>query len=186
MFYGIYYYYFFLIITHRNPPFIQLILWRLTLTINIQSGVPNNVGIIDHWHRCKFRVVRVSEHGNQCLQYCLNAFYHDIDNIKKATILWSCVHWSKPGISMLNDNAFVFNRMLGHNTAIYDDVDKNGNLIGSMILPQRAISNLVIIISHIFNQLQMKLTKMLTLMMTLISLSENQFLFISRNIRRHL
>ena len=50
--------------------------------------------------------------------------FHDIDNIKKATILWSCIYLSKPGISMLNDNAFVFNRMLGHNTAIYDDVDK--------------------------------------------------------------
>ena len=25
---------------------------------------------------------------------------------------------------MLNDNAFVFNRMLGYNTAIYDEVDK--------------------------------------------------------------
>ena len=112
--------------------------------------------------------------------------FHDIDNIKKATILWSCVHWSKPGISMLNDNAFVFNRMLGHNTAIYDDVDKNGNLVGSMILPQRATSSLVIFISHIFSQLQMKLTKMLTLMITLISLSENQCLFINRNIIRDL
>ena len=101
-----------------------------TPIINLQSGVPNNVGIINRLHRCKFRIVRISRHRNQCLQYCLNAFYPDINYIKKATILWSCVHWSKPGIYMLNDNAFVFNKMLGYNTAIYDDIDKNGNLIG--------------------------------------------------------
>ena len=90
-----------------------------TPTINLQSDVPNNVGIIDRWDRCKFRIVRISGYRNQCLQYCLNTFYHDIDYIEKATILWSCVHWSKLGVSMLNSNAFVFNRMLGYNTAIY-------------------------------------------------------------------
>ena len=44
--------------------------------------------------------------------------------MKQATILWSCVHWIKLGVCMINDNAFVFNRMLGYNTAIYDEVDK--------------------------------------------------------------
>ena len=95
-----------------------------TPTTNLQSDVPNNVGIIDRWDRCKFRIVEISGSRNQCLQYCLNAFYHDIDYIKKATILWSCTHWSRLGVSMLNDNVFKFKRMLGCNTAIYDDVDR--------------------------------------------------------------
>ena len=34
------------------------------------------------------------------------------------------MHWSKLGIPQLNDDAFVFNRMLCYNTAIYDDIDK--------------------------------------------------------------
>ena len=51
-------------------------------------------------------------------------FYHDVGNIKKSTILWSCVHWSKQRIARLNDNAFIFNRMLGYNTAIFDEIDK--------------------------------------------------------------
>ena len=76
---------------------------------------------------------------------------------------------------MLNGNAFVFNRMLGYNTAIYDDVDKSGNLIGLMILPQRATSSLVIQFSHIYNQLQIQMTKMLILLKPIISLSENQW-----------
>ena len=95
-----------------------------TPTINLQSDVPNNVGIIDRWDRCKFRIVRISGHRNQYLQYCLNDFYHDINYIIKVTILWSCIHWIKLGISMLNDNVFVFNRILGYNIAIYDNVDK--------------------------------------------------------------
>ena len=63
---------------------------------------------------------------------------------------------------MINDNTFVFDRMLGCNTAIYDEVDKNGNLIGSMILPQRASSSLMIITLHIYNHLQFERTKILT------------------------
>ena len=77
---------------------------------------------------------------------------------------------------MLNDNAFCFNWMLGYNTAKYEDIDKkNGNLIGSMIPPHRATSSLVINISHIFSQLQIKMTKMLTLLKTIILLSEDQW-----------
>ena len=56
-------------------------------TINLHFGVPNNVSVIDCWHRRKFRIARILEHKNKCLQYCLNAFYHDIGYIKKATIL---------------------------------------------------------------------------------------------------
>ena len=134
-----------------------------TPTTNLQSDVPNNFSIIDRWDRCKFRIVEMSGSRNQCLQYCLNAFYHDIDYIKKVTIVWSCAYWSKLGVCMINDNAFMFNRMLGYNTAIYYDVDKSGNLIGSMILPQRALSSIMIITLHIYNQLQIQKTKMLTL-----------------------
>ena len=90
---------------------------------NVNSGVPNKEGIIDRWHRCKFRTVKISVFQNQCLQFCLNAFYNDVDNLKKATLLWSCAYWGKEQISRLNDNAFVFNRMLGYNTAIFDEVD---------------------------------------------------------------
>ena len=63
-----------------------------TPTTNLQSDVLNNVGIIDRWDRRKFRIVEISGSRNQCLQYSLIAFYHDIDYIKQATILWSCAH----------------------------------------------------------------------------------------------
>ena len=37
-----------------------------------------------------------------------------------ATILWNLVNWSNKNTTMrCNDNAFVFNRMLGYNTAFY-------------------------------------------------------------------
>ena len=96
----------------------------LTPTTNLQSDILNNVGVIDRWGRRKIRIVGISSSRNQFLQFCLNAFYHDIDYIKQATILWSCAHWSKLGVCMINDNVFVFNRMLGCYTAIYDEVDK--------------------------------------------------------------
>ena len=80
---------------------------------NVNSGVPNKEGIIDRWHRCKFRTVTISGCQKQCLQFCLNAFHNDVDNLKKVNLLWSCAYWGKEQISRLNDNAFVFNRMLG-------------------------------------------------------------------------
>ena len=95
-----------------------------TPTTNLQSNVLNNVGISYRWDRRKFRIVELSGSKNQCLQSCLNAFYQDIDYIKQATILWSYVHWSKIEVCMINDNVFVFNRILGCITAIYDNVDK--------------------------------------------------------------
>ena len=95
-----------------------------TPTINLHSDILNNVGVLDRWDRRNFRIVEISLSRYLCLQFCLNEFYHDINCIKQATILWSCAHWSKLGVCMINDNAFVFNRMLGYNTAIYDEVDK--------------------------------------------------------------
>ena len=51
----------------------------------------------------------------------INAFYHDVDDLKKATILWSVAHWGQYEVCRTNDNAFVFNRMLCYNTALYDN-----------------------------------------------------------------
>ena len=83
---------------------------------------------------------------------------------------------------MLNENAFVYNKMLGYNTVIYNDVDKIGNLIGSMILSQRASSTLVINTLHIFNQLQIQMTKILTLSKPIISSLENpMFILIQKH-----
>ena len=75
-------------------------------TINVQPRDLKNVGVIDRWHRYNFRFVTISGYRNQYIQYFLNAFYHDIDSIKKVSILWSCIHWSKLGICRLKDNAF--------------------------------------------------------------------------------
>ena len=58
-----------------------------------------------------------------CLQFCLNAFYNDVDYLKEATILWLVAHWVQCPVMHINDNAFISNRMLGCDTAFYDDVD---------------------------------------------------------------
>ena len=139
-------------------------------TDNVNSGVPNKEGIIDRWHRCKFRIVKISGYQNQCLQFCLNDFYNDVDNIKKATLLWSCAYWGKERISRLNDNAFVFNRMLGYNTVIFDEIDKNGNMIVLMILRRHVTSSSRILISPIFSRLQISMTKILMLFSLIILL----------------
>ena len=66
----------------------------------------------------------ISSKRNQCLQYSLNAFYHNIGKIKKGTILWSVLRWGQFTTYCSKDNTFIFNRMLGYNTAFYNDVDK--------------------------------------------------------------
>ena len=142
----------------------------LNSTDNVNSGVPSKEGIIDCWHRCKFRIVKISGYQNQCLQFCLNAFYNDVDNIKKATILWSCDYWSKERICRLDDNALVFNRMLGYNIAIFDEIDKNGNMIVLMILRRHVTLSSRIIISPIFSRLQITMTKVLILFSLIILL----------------
>ena len=78
-------------------------------------------GIILYWETYKFRNIKISSNRNQCLQYYLNAFYHDVDDFKKATILWSVAHWGQYAVCRTNDNSFVFNRMLGYNTALHDN-----------------------------------------------------------------
>ena len=64
-----------------------------------------------------FRVVPVSGDDNQCLQFALSVFYKDVDESSVANILWNLVNWSKNTEMRCNDNGFVFNRMLGYNTA---------------------------------------------------------------------
>ena len=67
-----------------------------------------------------FRSVEIDGKDNHCLQFALNAFYKDINDLKHATVLWNLVKWSNTKIMSCNDNAFVFNRMLGYNTSFYD------------------------------------------------------------------
>ena len=146
----------------------------LKSTDNVNSGVPNKEGIIDRWHRCKFRTVTISGCQKQCLQFCLNAFHNDVDNLRKATLLWSCAYWGKEQICRLNDNAFVFNRMLGYNTAIFDEIDKNGNMIVLMILRRHVTSSSTILISPIFSLLQISMTKILIIIFLIILLYKKQ------------
>ena len=62
----------------------------------------------------------MSGKDNQYLQFALNAFYKDVNELKHATVLWNLVNWSNNEIMRYNDNAFVFNRILGYNTAFYN------------------------------------------------------------------
>ena len=55
----------------------------------------------------KFRSIKIYGYRNQYLQYCLNSFYYDVDDLKKATILWTVVHWGQYDVCRTNDNAFI-------------------------------------------------------------------------------
>ena len=68
-----------------------------------------------------FRRVNISWTDNQYLMYTLNAFYKDVDDLKKASVLWNVVKWSNKPKIRCNDDAFVFNRILGYNISFYDD-----------------------------------------------------------------
>ena len=52
-------------------------------TINRQVGNLQDKGIIYCWKHYKFRSIKISGNRNQCLQYCLNPFYYDVDGLKK-------------------------------------------------------------------------------------------------------
>ena len=52
--------------------------------------------------------------------YALNVFYKDADDLKKASILWNVVNYSNKPEMRCNDNAFVSNKILDHNTVFYD------------------------------------------------------------------
>ena len=89
--------------------------------INRQDGNKENKGVIDCWETRKFRPVKRSGSRNQYLQYYLNAFYHDVNELKKATILLSVAHWGQYEVCRTNENAVLFNRMLGYNSVFYDN-----------------------------------------------------------------
>ena len=62
-----------------------------TEIINRQDCNVENKGIILCWETYKFHAIKLSGNRNQCLQYCLNAFYHDVDDLKKSKhSLFSC------------------------------------------------------------------------------------------------
>ena len=54
------------------------------------------------------------------LTVCFDIFYKDVNDLKYATVLWNLVNWSNTKIMRCDDNAFVFNRILGYNKAFYD------------------------------------------------------------------
>ena len=67
-----------------------------------------------------FRIVNIGGKNNQCLQFALHVFYKDVEETKEVTVLWTLVNRSITNTTMrCNDNAFVFNRMLGYNTAFF-------------------------------------------------------------------
>ena len=72
-----------------------------------------------------FRVVPISGDDNQCLQFALSAFYKDGNESSKANVLWNLVNWSNNPVMRCNDNAVFFNRMLGYNTAFFDNDTKD-------------------------------------------------------------
>ena len=71
-----------------------------------------------------FRVVPIAGDDNHCLQFALSAFYKDVDKSSKATVLWNLVNWSNTTVMRCNDNGYIFNRMLGYNTAFFDTQNK--------------------------------------------------------------
>ena len=68
-----------------------------------------------------FSRVEIGGKDNQWLQFALNAFYKDAHELSYAiTTLWNLVNWSNTEIVRCNDIEFIFNRMIGYNTAFYD------------------------------------------------------------------
>ena len=63
-----------------------------TEIINRQDDNLENKGIILCWETYKFRYINISDNRNQCLQYCLNAFYHDVDDLKKKQQFFGQLH----------------------------------------------------------------------------------------------
>ena len=79
-----------------------------------------NTTVVTYLKDFVFRSVEIGRKDNQYLQSALNAFYKDVNNLKHATTLWNLVKCSNTKIIRCNDNAFVFNIILGYNTAFYD------------------------------------------------------------------
>jgi len=79
-----------------------------------------NTTVVAHSKAFVFRRVEIGGKGNQCLQIALDVFYKKFNDLKHATVLWNLVSWSNTKMMHCNDNAFVFNRLLGYNIAFYD------------------------------------------------------------------
>ena len=45
-----------------------------------------------------------------------SAFYKNVNESSNTNVLWNLVNWSNNTVIFCNDNAFVFNRMLGYIT----------------------------------------------------------------------
>ena len=54
-----------------------------------------------------FRIVDIGRKDNQCLQFALNAFYKDVNEIKYDSVLWNRVNWSNTTIMRTNENAWL-------------------------------------------------------------------------------
>ena len=88
---------------------VKLIIYKIKVSFIVWKAI-NSVAL-------KYLVIEIN-----CLQYCLNAFYYDVDDLKKGTILWFVVHWDLYPVCRKNDNTFTFKRMLGYNTAFFNDI----------------------------------------------------------------
>ena len=82
--------------------------------------IDKNTTVVAYSKAFIFRSIEIGGKDNQCLQFALNAFYKDVNDLKHATVLWNLVNWSNTTIMRTNDNVFVFNRMIGYNTSFYD------------------------------------------------------------------
>ena len=52
---------------------------KMDKMISINHEIINRQGG-NCWETYKFRSIKISGNRNQCLQYCLHSFYHDVDN----------------------------------------------------------------------------------------------------------
>ena len=79
----------------------------------------NESTVVAYSNTFLFRRVDISGTDNQCIMNSLNAFYKDVDDSRKANILWNVVNQSNNPHIRCNDNAFVLNRMVGYDTTFY-------------------------------------------------------------------
>ena len=89
--------------------------------INRQDGNVENKGIIYVGKPINSVPIRYLVIENNVYNIALMLSIMTLMILKKATILWSVAHWGQYPVCRTNDNGFIFNRMLGYNTALYDD-----------------------------------------------------------------
>ena len=52
-------------------------------TVNRQFGNLQKKDIIYCWETYNFCFIKISGNKNECLQFCLNAFDHDVDDLER-------------------------------------------------------------------------------------------------------